>query len=53
MMYLRCEIRAVETGGYHKSVNLQSMDDTGNPTQDGQQDVDPEVGIAATLKEDT
>ena len=29
------------------------MDDTGNVTQDGQQDVDEEVGIAAALKEDT
>lgn len=29
------------------------MDDTGNVTQDGQQDVDEEVGIATALKEDT
>lgn len=29
------------------------MDDTGDVTQDGQQDVDEEVGIATALKEDT
>jgi hypothetical protein len=30
--------------------NLQSVDDTGNVTQDGQQDVDEEIGIATALK---
>lgn len=29
------------------------MDDTGNVTQNGQQDVDEEISIAATLEEDT
>lgn len=29
------------------------MDDTGNPTQDGQTDVDEEVSATATLQEDT
>ena len=33
--------------------DVQGVDDTGNVTQDGQQDVDEEVGIAAALKEDT
>ena len=32
---------------------VQRVDDSGNVTEDGQQDVDEEVGIAATLKEDT
>jgi len=32
--------------------NVQSVDDTGNITKDSQQDVDEEVGIATTLKED-
>ena len=32
---------------------LQGMDDTGNVTKNGQEDVDEEVCIAATLKEDT
>jgi hypothetical protein len=30
--------------------NLQSVDDTGDVTQDGQQDVDEEIGIATALK---
>lgn len=29
------------------------MDDTWDVTKDGQQDVDEEIGAAATLKEDT
>ena len=29
------------------------MDDAGNVTQNGQQDVDEEIGIATSLKEDT
>lgn len=29
------------------------MDDTGNVTQNGQQNVDEEIGAAATLEEDT
>jgi hypothetical protein len=29
------------------------MDDTGNVTEDGQQDVDEEISTATTLKEDT
>ena len=33
--------------------HLQCMDDTRDVTQNGQKDVDEEVGIAATLKEDT
>ena len=33
--------------------NIQSMDDTGNITEDGQQNVDEEVGIATSLEEDT
>ena len=28
------------------------MDDSGNVTEDGQEDVDEQVGAAATLKED-
>lgn len=34
-------------------MNLQSVDDTGNVTQNGQEDVDEEIGIATALKEDT
>ena len=33
--------------------NVQGMDDARNVTQNGQQDVDEEIGIAATLEEDT
>ncbi len=33
--------------------SVQSVDDTWDVTQDGQQDVDKEVGVAASLKEDT
>jgi len=33
--------------------NVQSMDDTWNVTQDGQQDVDEQVGAATTLEENT
>jgi hypothetical protein len=33
--------------------NVQSMDNAGNVTKDGQQNVDEEVGIATTLQEDT
>lgn len=29
------------------------MDDTGNVTQDGEQDVDEQVGTASALEEDT
>jgi len=29
------------------------VDDTGNVTQNGQEDVDEEIGIATALKEDT
>ena len=36
-------------GGY----DVQSVDDTWDVTQDRQQDVDEEVGIAASLQEDT
>ena len=32
---------------------VQGVDDTWDVTEDGQQDVDEEVGAAATLKEDT
>lgn len=33
--------------------NIQSVDDTGNPAQDGQTDVDEEISTAAALQEDT
>jgi len=33
--------------------DVQSVDDTGNVTQDGEENVDAEVGTAAALKEDT
>jgi hypothetical protein len=33
--------------------DVESVDDTGNVAENGQQDVDEEVGVAATLKEDT
>ena len=33
--------------------NLQSMNDSGNVTQDGQTDVDEEIGIASSLEKDT
>jgi hypothetical protein len=33
--------------------NIQSVDDTGNVTQNCQEDVDEEVGIATALQEDT
>jgi hypothetical protein len=31
--------------------DVQSVDDTGNVTQDGKQDVDPEISIASSLQE--
>jgi len=34
-------------------MNIQSVDDTRNVTQNGQQNVDEEVGIATSLKENT
>ncbi len=34
-------------------LNLQSMDDTRNVTEDGEQDVDEEISVASSLKEDT
>lgn len=33
--------------------DVQSVDNTGDVTQDGKEDVDEEVGTAATLEEDT
>jgi hypothetical protein len=33
--------------------NVQSVDDTGNVTQDGEEDVDEEIGAATALEEDT
>jgi len=33
--------------------DVQGVNDTGNVTQDGQEDVNEEVGIASTLKENT
>jgi len=33
--------------------DVQSVDDTGNVTQNGEEDVDEEVGTTATLEEDT
>jgi hypothetical protein len=50
MMYLI--IISCVSGG-NDEVSLQSVDDTGNVSEDGQQDVDEEVGIATALKEDT
>ena len=34
-------------------INIQRMNDTRNVTKNRQQDVDEEIGIAATLQEDT
>jgi hypothetical protein len=34
-------------------LNVQRVDDTRNVTQDRKQDVDEEIGIATSLKEDT
>jgi hypothetical protein len=36
-----------------RSGDVQGVDDSGNVTKDGQQDVDEEVGTATALKEDT
>jgi hypothetical protein len=33
--------------------NVQGVDDAGNVTKDGQQNVDEEIGAATTLEEDT
>lgn len=33
--------------------NVQSMDDAGNVTEDGEQDVDEEISITSSLEEDT
>lgn len=33
--------------------DIQSVDDTGDVTQDGEQDVDAEVSTASSLQEDT
>jgi hypothetical protein len=33
--------------------NIQSVNDTGNVTQDGQTDVDEEISAASSLEEDT
>jgi len=33
--------------------NVERMDDSRDVSEDGQQDVDEEVGIASTFKEDT
>lgn len=33
-------------------VNVQSVDDTGKVTQDGEQDVDKQISAAAALEED-
>lgn len=35
------------------SIHVHRVNDTGNPTQDGQTDVDQEIRAAATLQEDT
>ena len=35
------------------SKRVHRVNDTGNPTQDGQTDVDQEIRAAATLQEDT
>lgn len=52
MMYLDGVNACFETRAGGRD-NVQRMDNARNVTQDGQQDVDEEVGIAATLKEDT
>ena len=36
----------------HWAFDLQGVDDSGDVTEDGQQDVDEQVGIAAALEED-
>lgn len=36
-----------------RGVDVQGVDDSGNVTQDGEEDVDEEIGAAATLEEDT
>lgn len=53
MMYLVGALASVLLGRRHLGHHIQSVNDTGDPTQDGQTDVDQEVGTAATLKEDT
>ena len=35
------------------SIHVHRVNDTGNPTQDGQTDVDQEIRAATTLQEDT
>ena len=44
---------SIDSAACAEHCNLQRMNDTRDVTQNGQQDVDEEVGIAATLKEDT
>jgi hypothetical protein len=39
--------------GLRAGINVQGMDDTGDVTQDREDDVEEEVGAAATLEEDT
>lgn len=41
--------KGIATGANH----VHSVDNTGNPTQDGQTDVDQEVSTASVLQEDT
>lgn len=36
-----------------KSSNIQGVDDTGDVTQNGQQDVDQQIGTTSALEEDT
>lgn len=38
---------------WDRAGHIQSVDDTGNVTQDGEQDVDEQVGAASALEEDT
>ena len=46
---------SVDTGCRREGTvkNIQSVDDTGNPAQDGQTDVDQEISTATALQEDT
>lgn len=41
------------TPGGEETGDIQGVDDTGDVTQNGEQDVDEQVGAATTLKEDT
>jgi hypothetical protein len=51
MMYLEFRVSGDLPGQLHDYV--QSMNDAGNVTEDGQQDVDQKITTTAALEEDT